>query len=75
MKTFIYLIFTCFISTGGFLGALNGRHPFVLYGVGFGVWAWFLWGLSRRMKKQAERRQREQSFEDFMRHQMRNFRR
>lgn len=67
MKTFIYLIFTCFISTGAFYGALNLTNPFPLYGVAFGVWALFLWGLNRRMKKDAARRFHQRMFDLHMR--------
>ena len=67
MKTVVYLIFTCFISTGAFMGALYSKTPFLLYAVGFGIWALFLWGLNRRMKKDADRRDRERYFNDFMR--------
>lgn len=56
MKTFVYLAFTCLISTGAFMGALYSKTPMILYAVGFGIWALFLWGISRRMKKNAERR-------------------
>lgn len=67
MKTFVYLVFTCFISTGAFLGALYSKTPFLLYAVGFGIWALFVWGLNRRLKQKAEKRQQEQQFSDFMR--------
>lgn len=70
MKTFVYLIFTCFISTGAFMGALSSETPFLLYAVGFGIWALFLWGLNRRMKKNAERRDMERHFQEYMRHQI-----
>ncbi|MGN6639842.1 MAG: hypothetical protein ACTHJ8_13110 [Mucilaginibacter sp.] len=67
MKTFIYLIFTCLISTCAFYGALNLKNPFPCFAVAFGVWALFLWALNRRMKKHAARRFRERLFEDYMR--------
>ncbi len=67
MKTFVYLAFTCFISTGAMMGALYSKTPMILYAVGFGVWALFLWGISRRMKKDSERRYHERQFRDFMR--------
>jgi hypothetical protein len=70
MKTFVYLVFTCFIYTGAIMGALYSQSPFPLYAVGFGIWALFLWGLNRRMKKNAERRDMEQNFQNFMRHQL-----
>lgn len=75
MKTVIYFIFTCFISTGAFLAALSSKHSFILYIVGLGIWALFLWGYSRRAKKEAERRNGERLFQDYMRAQTRNFRR
>jgi len=75
MKTAIYFIFSCFISTGAFLAALSGKHPFALYIVGFGIWALFLWSYSTRSKKEAERRNGERLFQDYMRAQTRNFRR
>ena len=67
MKTFIYLIFTCLISTCAFYGALNLKNPFPLFIVALGVWALFLWGLNKRMTKDAARRMRERMFEDYMR--------
>lgn len=71
MKTFVYLVFTCFISTGAFMGALYSKTPMLLYAIGFGVWALFVWGVYRRMKKNDERRSRERQFQDHMRYQLR----
>jgi protein-S-isoprenylcysteine O-methyltransferase Ste14 len=71
MKTFVYLIFTCFISTGAFMGALYSQTPMLLYAVGFGVWVLFIWGIYRRMKKNDERRSMERQFQDYMRYQLR----
>jgi len=53
------------------MAALGSKTPFLLYAVGFGVWALFLWGLNRRMKKSAERRDRERHFQEYMRQQPR----
>ena len=75
MRNIIYFLFTCFISTGALMGALYSKHPLALYIVGFGIWALFLCGYSIRSKKQAERRNREQLFQDYMRAQTRNFKR
>ena len=72
MKTAIYFIITCFISTGALLGATNAKNPFTAFAVAFGIWILFLWGYNRRSKKEAERRNRERLFEDYMREQMRN---
>jgi len=71
MKTAIYFIITCFISTGALLGATNAKNPFPLFGIAFGIWALFLWGYNRRSKKEAERRNRERLFEEYMREQLR----
>ncbi|GAC1314283.1 MAG: hypothetical protein NVSMB24_38740 [Mucilaginibacter sp.] len=49
------------------MGALYSKTPLLLYAVGFGIWALFLWGVNRRMKKNAERRDRERYFNEFMR--------
>lgn len=73
MKTFIYLVCTCFISTGAFMGALYSQTPMILYAVGFGVWVLFVWGYISRSKKKAERREMERNFQDYMRYQKRNF--
>jgi hypothetical protein len=70
MKTIIYFIFTCFISTGCMFGALNAPNPFPLFVVAFGIWALFIWGCHRRSKKKAEQRNRERLFEEFIRQQM-----
>jgi hypothetical protein len=56
MKTVIYFIGTCFISTGALLGALNAKNPFPLFLIAFGVWALFLWGYDKRNKKMVRRR-------------------
>lgn len=71
MKTFVYLVFTCFISTGAFMGALYSKTPMLLYAVGFGVWALFIRGVFRRIKKKDERRSMERQFQDYMRHRLR----
>ena len=72
MKTVIYFIITCFISTGALLGATNAKNPFPAFAIAFGIWALFLWGYNRRSKKEAEKRNRDRLFEDYMREQMRN---
>jgi hypothetical protein len=72
MKTAIYFIITCFISTGALLGATNAKNPFPAFAIAFGIWALFIWGYNRRSKKEAEKRNRERLFEDYMREQMRN---
>jgi len=51
MKTAIYFIITCFISTGAMLGALNAKNPFPLFGIAFGIWALFLYGCHKRSRK------------------------
>jgi hypothetical protein len=72
MKTFIYLIFTCFISTGAFFAAMNQKNPWPCFAATFGIWALFLWGYAQRAKKAAERRSRERQFEEYMRRHLRN---
>jgi hypothetical protein len=67
MKTAIYFIITCFISTGALLGATNAKNPFPAFAIAFGIWALFLWGYNRRSKKEAERRNRERMFEQYVR--------
>jgi len=71
MKTAIYFIFTCFISTGAFYGALYAKHPFPLYAIGFGIVALFIWGCGRRHKKRIEKNDRERMFLDYTRTQNR----
>ena len=75
MKTTIYFIITCCISTGAFMAATNMKFPFPAFIVAFGIWAVFFWGWNRRSKKQAERRSQEQLFADYMRSKIRNDRR
>ena len=71
MKTVIYFILTLFISTGAFLAATNLKNPWPPFIVAFGIWALFFWGWNRRIKKQAERRSREQLFAEYMRSKLR----
>jgi hypothetical protein len=71
MKATIYFIFTCLISTGALLGALNAKNPFPAFIVAFGIWAVFLWGYSHRNKKRFEKNEMEQSFRNYIRTQHR----
>jgi hypothetical protein len=70
MKTFVYLVFTCFISTGAFLAAPGSKYPLLLYAVGFVTWTWFIRGWSKRSKRDASRRNGEQLFQEYMRGQL-----
>ena len=70
MKTTVYLIATCFISTFAFFGALGAKNPFPCFAVAFGIWALFFWGCSRRARRQAEKRFQERMFSEFMRSKM-----
>ncbi len=56
MKTFIYFICTCFISTGVYFATLNSHHVALGIIIAMAMWAWFFWGWNRRMKKADERR-------------------
>jgi len=67
MRTIIHFLFTCFISTGAFLAALNARYPLPLYIVGFGIWALFIWRQSKRNKRKMLKRRMEEEFRNFMR--------
>jgi len=67
MKTFIYLFLAGLVSALAFYGALNLQNPFPLFGLAFGVWALFLWGVNKRMKKGAVRRFQQRMFEQHMR--------
>ena len=58
MRTFVYLVFTCFISAGAFMGALNSANIWPGYLLGFGVWVWFIWNLDNRRKKAEAKRYR-----------------
>lgn len=59
MKTFVYLVFTCFISTGSFMCGLNSPSIWPGYLIGFAVWVWFAWNFDARQKRARERRNRE----------------
>ena len=72
MKTFIYFVFSCFISVGALFGAMHAANPFPAFGIAFGVWVLFIWGYNKRSKKEAEKRAREQLFEDYMRSKFRD---
>jgi hypothetical protein len=66
MKTTIYLIGTCFISTGIYQAALNSKNaaPGTLIAMGF--WALFLWGCDRRRRKTAASRERQRLFNQWL---------
>lgn len=68
MKTLTYLIFTSFISIGALFAAMNMEHFKVFpFGVAFGIWALFFWGLNKRWKKAEDRKLKERMFADHMR--------
>jgi hypothetical protein len=75
MKTIVYFIFTCFISTGCMFGALNAHNPFPFFAVAFGIWGLFLYGCKKRSERKAEQRRRERLLETYMRHMMRHLKR
>jgi ABC-type transport system involved in multi-copper enzyme maturation permease subunit len=51
MKTAIYFIITCFISTGALLGATNAKNPFPAFAIAFGIWALFIWGYYQKNRQ------------------------
>lgn len=67
MRNFLYIVLFCFIFNCCYFGALNARHPLTLIVVAGITVILFSWLMVSRHKKQAERRQREQLFEEFMR--------
>lgn len=67
MKIAFFFIATCFISTFALFGALGAKNPFPLFGVAFGIWALFLWGCSRRSKREASKRFHERMFSEYQR--------
>jgi len=71
MKTTIYFLLTCCISTGAFFAAANMKNPFPAFIVAFAAWALFFWGWQRRLKKDARRHNRERLFNEYMRSQSR----
>ena len=72
MKTFVYFILTCFVSTGAFFAASNMKDPFPAFAVAFGIWIPFVWGLSRRQRRNAERKSMERMFTNYMRSKFRD---
>ncbi|WP_183580316.1 hypothetical protein HDF18_13170 [Mucilaginibacter sp. X5P1] len=75
MKTAIYFIISCLISTGSLLGGLHAKNPFPNFAVVIAVWALFAWGYNRRSKKEADKRSGERLFAEYMRSKIRNDRR
>ncbi|WP_158288535.1 hypothetical protein [Mucilaginibacter psychrotolerans] len=68
MKKNVILFLTCsVISTFAMFGALAAKNPFPCFGVAFGIWVLFFWIVSRRNKREAERRLNERMFNEYMR--------
>lgn len=67
MKNFLYIVLFCFLFNCCYFGALNAKHPATLILVAFAIVVLFAWLMVSRHKKQAQRRQQEQLFEEFMR--------
>jgi hypothetical protein len=51
MKTTLFFIFTCLVSTGAMLGALHEKNPFPNFAVALGIWLFFIWVQGRRSRK------------------------
>ena len=73
MKSAVFFLFCTFISIACLETALGAKHPLLLYSIGFGVWGLFAWYCSARNKKQAQRRDMERQFNEFMRSKYRKF--
>ncbi|MES2111890.1 MAG: hypothetical protein V4577_24245 [Bacteroidota bacterium] len=67
MKTTLFFIFTCLVSTGAMLGALHEKNPFPNFAVAFGIWIFFIWVRGRRSRKRNRQNIGEQQFRDYMR--------
>ena len=67
MKTVVYFVLTCLISTGLLLAALNEKNPLPEFIPAFAIWLLFFWTYARRMKRREERRSMEKLFREFMR--------
>lgn len=72
MKTLVYFILTCFISTGAFFAASNMKEPFPAFAVAFGIWIPFVIYLTRRQRRIAERKSMERMFTNYMRSKFKN---
>lgn len=72
MRTVILFLFTCVISTGALLAALNMKQPMPCYIVA--LTAWLLLGkyVSYQSKKNAHRKMMERMFTDHMRMRYKN---
>lgn len=76
MKNVGWFLLTFIVSTFAFFGALAAKNPFPCFGVAFGSWVLLFWFVSRRNKRDAERRYHERMFNEYMRSKMRgNYRR
>jgi hypothetical protein len=72
MKTGFYIILTSVIFAGLYFAAINMENPIPVYAVGVAILVLFIWGLSRRSKKAAQRAYRERMFQQHMRMTLRN---
>lgn len=66
MKTLIYFLITSIISTGALLSALTMSNQFIGQTISLAVWILFFWGLSRRSKQAAKRKEREKLFNEWV---------
>lgn len=67
MRTFLFFIFTCLVSTGALLGGLHAKNPFPNFAIAFGIWVLFIWVQGRRSRKLNQQARNEQAFRDHMR--------
>jgi len=67
MKTFLFFIFTCLVSTGAMFGAMHESNPFPNFAVAFGIWILFIWVQGRRTRKRNRLQYGERQFREFMR--------
>lgn len=71
MKTFVYLCITLMFSAGALLAAMTMSSPWPVYAVVVGVWVLFVWGVGKRDREDARRKERERLFDEWLRSQAR----
>ncbi|MEJ2901148.1 hypothetical protein [Pedobacter panaciterrae] len=72
MKTVFFLLLSLGISASALYTAANMSNPFPVYGLVLSIWVLFYWSYTRRSRRIANRRFRENMFQEYMRSTMHN---
>lgn len=72
MRTFILFCIVCILSTGILMTGISMKKATSAVPAAFIIWGLFIWHLTAKDRKNWKRKQRQNMFDEWLRHQNRN---